>query len=261
MNPKTLRLSVPALAVLAALCSCSVKEDRTECPCCVTVMTETDSQCLVCFFDGGTSLLDRKTMLPEELTSGDNFTDVRKGPPSVCVLQTSGDALVSGNHTVSCREGMEADPVYAWSVSTLAEGEELLVRSSLQKQYAALTVYLAGDFPYDVRVESALGGLDLTGLSPTAGGGFSFRPQVEDGNCRFRILRQKDGEPIMLYSTDKEDGSVIDSVDLNRYISRAGYNWAAASLDDISIALDYVKMTITVSIDEWSDSEVFTLFE
>ena len=65
----------------------------------------------------------------------------------------------------------------------------------------------------------------------------------------------------MLYSVDREDGSVIDSVDLNRYISRAGYNWAAASLDDISIALDYVKMTITVSIDEWSDSEVFTLFE
>ena len=158
MNLKTLRLSVPALAVLAALCSCSVKEDRTECPCCVTVMTETDSQCLVCFFDGGTSLLDRKTMMPEELTSGDNFTDVRKGPLSVCVLQTSGDALVSGNHTGSCREGMEADPVYAWSVSTMAEGEELLVRSSLQKQYAGVTVFLAGDFPYDVRVESALGG-------------------------------------------------------------------------------------------------------
>ena len=265
MNLRTLRLYVEALAMLVILQSCSIKEDRSECPCRVSVKTQTNEECLVYFLDENTAILNKKTMLPDELCQGENYTDIRKGSLTVSVLQSPSEVLIRGSHIVSCRSGAEADPLYAWTVHTEAIGEDLLVQSSLQKQYAEVTVHLVGnaseEFPNEVKIQSALGGLDLYTLEAAKGEGFSIKPKVEDGACRFRILRQKNSEPIMLYLEDSEDGSVTDSVDLNRYIALSGYNWDADSLDDINVDIDYVKMTISISIEGWSDWEVFTLFE
>ena len=130
------------LAALALLPSCSIKEDRSVCPCYVSVVTEAGSDCLVSFFDASGSLLERKVIPAGQLRSGDNYTQVPRGPFHVSVLENMGSMLLDGGRRLECMEGRQAAPLYAFSVSAVAEGDAMTVEGTLQKQHAVVTVQL-----------------------------------------------------------------------------------------------------------------------
>ncbi len=259
MTSHSLKLLL-VLGSAALLASCSVKEDRMECPCHVSVKVDATSDCLVSFFTPDGTLLQRKMISAEELRSGENYTKIRKGDIYVSVLQNAGDMILDGR-VIRCQPGMDASPVYACCIPGAAVGEDLLVEGILQKQHSVVTLVFRNSddpvYPYDIKVSSSYNGLDLLTLEATKGE-FVCQPVIDsDLKAVFTMLRQVDTEPIYLYLLDKKTGAVVTTLDLNLYISRTGHTWGAEWLSDLNITIDYARMSLTIEVADWEEVSIF----
>lgn len=249
------------VALLTMAVSCTVKEDRTECPCYVSVQTDTDKECMVSFYSPDGMLLERRIISAEELVSGDNYTKVRKGDIYVSVVKNLGSMQFDGGHVISCIPGRESEPVFAFCKAAEAVEDELLVRGVLNKQYAMITVNLLNSteevYPYNVSLQSAYNGLDLISLEPV-GGAFHLLPVVDNQNkVVFLMLRQSQEAPIDLFLLNKQTGAVVASFDLNAYILATGYNWNAEYLGDITVTIDFAKASLIIYVEDWEEVFMF----
>ena len=66
------------------------------------------------------------------------------------------------------------------------------------------------------------------------------------------VPRQGDNS-LSLEVRDPEDG-LLRSFALGEYLHRAGYDWTAPSLEDVSILINYARSTIYLSTWYWSQS-------
>ncbi len=48
---------------------------------------------------------------------------------------------------------------------------------------------------------------------------------------------------------------------LGEYIARTGYDWDADALQDIYVKIDFLRLTVTVSVAGWEDGVTYTLVE
>lgn len=248
--------------LLQLLCSCSMKEDRMECPCYVSVKSDTEEDCLVTFYTSGGSIIDRKTMTAEELSSGENWTKIEKGDFQVSVLQGWRDMELSGVTVLSGRRGEESAGVYCASSAEYAVEDDLTVHEALQKQYADITLDFgdasAGLYPYSLKVTSSLHSLDILTLEAAAGS-YEIEPEVgSDNTAVFRMLRQSDTEPINIYMYDGITGEPVADFDLNWYILRTGYSWKAEYLSDIRVLIDFARLELTIHINDWNRVVTFS---
>lgn len=251
------------LGVAALLVSCSVKEDRMECPCYVSVKTDTQTDCLVSFFSPDGTLLGRRTITAAELRTGENYTKIKKGDIHVSVLQNMGGMLLQGSHIVQCQAGMESEPIYSCCIPGTASGEDLLVEGVLKKQHAVVTIVFKNStedvYPYDIRVSSSCNGLDLLSQKGTKGE-FVLQPGIDpELKSRFTMSRQLDTEPIYLYFLDKLTGGVVSTLDLSYYIGLTGYDWDAEYLADITITIDYARMSLSIEVADWNEVLTFKI--
>lgn len=256
---KILGLSV-CLGIM--VCSCSVKEDRMECPCYVSVQTETATDCLVSFYGADGSLFERRIIAAADLVSGDNYTKVTKGDFYVSVLQNQGAMVLSGGRIVECARGREAEPIFSWAKGERAVDDEMTVSGILQKQHAVVTlrfVHASGQaYPYDIRVAGQCNGLDLLSLQGSAGE-YVLQPAIGgDLECSFIMTRQSAGAGIVLYFLDKASGAVLGQLDLGRYIEMTGYSWETEYLGDINVLIDYARCSITIFVNDWEEGISFT---
>lgn len=249
------------LGIAASLAACSVKEDRMECPCYVSVKADARADCLVSFFSSEGALLERRIITADELTSGENYTKIRKGDIYVSVLQNMGDMLLSDTRIVRCQDGRESAPIYSCCIPGTAVGEDLLVEGLLRKQHAVVTLVFRNSdglvYPYDIKVSGACNGLDLLSQKAVEGE-FVFRPGIDDKlRASVTMSRQNSAEPIYLYLLDKQTGAVVATLDLGYYIRQTGYNWDAEYLADISIIIDYARMSLTIGVADWEEVLTF----
>lgn len=266
MKKKTMMKGLASLAlcfVASVLClpACSVKENRVECPCYVSVKTDIDETCVVSFYDEGGALIERKDMTAEELRSGKNWTAIPKGPFFTSVLSGKGSMVLSGGRLVECPRGGEASPIYSWAKGMVAEGDELVVDGVLQKQHAVVTLRFANpgaeEYPYDIRISFGCNALDLLSLKGSEG--FWQLDPVLDGalECSFLVTRQDPGRSITLEFFDRESGEAVGTLDLGRYILATGYSWDTEWLGDVNVLIDYAKSSVTIYINDWTEGATF----
>jgi len=177
------------------------------------------------------------------------------------VLENMGSMLLDGGRRLECMDGRQAAPLYAFSVSAVAEGDAMTVEGTLQKQHAVVTVQLRnadGDtYPYDVNVDSGRNAMDLISLQGLEGY-FHVSPEVDaQMKAVFMMSRQKAGEPINLYILDKRTGAVVATFDLNAYIAMTGYNWDAEWLADVTVTIDFSKSSLFISVSDWDEVFIF----
>lgn len=232
-----------------------------ECPCYVSVKTDTQTDCLVSFFSSDGTLLERRTIAAAELRSGENYTKVKKGDIYVSVLQNMGGMLLTGGRVVQCQTGRESEPIYSCSVPKTAVGDDLLVEGILQKQHAVVTLIFKNTsetvYPYNVKVSSSCNGLDLLSLKGTKGE-FTLQPSIDaEMKTKFTMSRQLSTEPIYLYFLDKLTGAAVATLDLSYYIGQTGYNWDAEYLADITITIDYARMSLSIQVADWEEVLTF----
>ena len=226
---------------LVALVSCSVKEDRGDCPCWLTV--EADNTVSVNGWFGTRSLF--------KVNGG--FIDKKVPRGLVDVVANIG--------SFSAPEGQQMDSLFARRIPVDTDGESAYARVTLCKNFATIELDFKdeddGRTDYDLLATGTISGVDARSLNPEEGS-FSFvpEPNTDGRGYAFRVPRQKDETLKLLLS---KDGNIVETIDLGHLIAKTGFDWKAESLGDIAILCDLPAHTFTITVKDWDGPVIFNI--
>ena len=240
-----LRLLVPAFL----LASCSVKEDRTDCPCLLSLDL--------------TGIPVLPVMLEVTGEDGYAYTQVVHGdtvivlpvPKGRVTVSAVGGALSEGDGSIRIPSGEEAPPLYLFHRVVSTEAEQYSLPVHLRKQFCSLELTFSGPPgfgpPFEVEVDGRVNGWESDG-SPSEGE-FSRRLLPgSDGNAVLRLPRQADDSLVMhIVFLDQ----VVRTFALGSYIESAGYDWEAQDLEDLTLQVDISVTGVALTSDFWGRSE------
>ena len=274
------------MAGMLLLSSCSVKEDRSGCPCWMTVempdlvgqdgeKVGQDGRSPVGAGDDGTIVLrlrgnsdedevDYSYQVTESVRVDAEFLEyeVPRGSVGVSVIEMPDRVGYDGDE-IRIPVGEQMDSLYGYFRMFYTRCESVLCDVELHKEFCTVSFTLGDEgyvSPYDLEVWGNVAGVSAWDLMPLEGD-FRFAPSPEDGVYRVRVPRQLDAslELVMLEMPDQvgHDGRaenervVVDRLPLGEYIARSGYDWAAEDLADVHIALDMEKQQVMITVSDW----------
>ena len=250
-----MRFGLHSLLVAAVLLSsCSVKEDREDCPC----RLEVDFMPFAAL--GGTpDLLVRSGDYPpvDGLRDGFNWhSDIRKGTYTVSVVRPGMQTQV-GTERITCPEGMMPDSVYAFAASVDCHAEKVRVSAQARKQFCTVTLREKETTSLQYAIRSRYAAFSRADLAPQpAPLAFSAR-RSPDAAIRFRLPRQGNDNGLRLeVRTDEGDAWVLP---LGEWMEKAGYDWTLPSLEDFQLELDFTATRINIRIPDWNGGETLTI--
>lgn len=236
--------------------SCSIKENREECPCTLTLDL---SKCMtgqtVTVIGSSTNhTFTRTVKVSKDSTSIKQ--SVSKGEVHLCAYSGIAE-MVSLNDILTIPAGKECDRILMNSYDILCKGESAVDTLYLHKQYAEITLRFidAVDeiFPYEITAKGNINGIDILSLDPVKGP-FEFRPTAEGEfgrEFKFRVPRQTDES----LTIEIWNGSTyLSTIELGKEINRNGFNWDKEDLDNIAIEIDYSHSEMSIQIIGWHDS-------
>ena len=247
------------LAVALMAGSCSVKEERAECPCWLRVFIEP-------FPHGGAAVSAYTTaqVLHDKVDAGDYPGCWEASVPRAFIgvsCHNRPASMTMEGSLVTIPKGNQCDSLYAHHAVVDCTGEEAEDHARLCKQFA--TVYMsfedAGDgkgCPYDVRIRGDVDGMDMESFKPHEGA-FEYAPaELQPLFYRFRVPRQRN-DSLTLELYDRKEGRHLDSLPLGEYIRKSGFDWEAQSLDDIVITVNFSKIEIEIKVSGWDADKVY----
>lgn len=238
------------LAVLFAG-ACSVKEDRTACPC----------RLVLDFRDVDTSLCRelnllvtrREEVVLSEVVEAEDFMEeyvayVPHGELRVNVWSGDG-GRAERKQGIVIPYGCECPPLYMHSFIADTRGESCREKICLRKNHCRLTIMMEGmeTIPYSLTFKGNVDGYGLDGR-PSLGDFSCVAYPADSGDSRALLPRQLDAS----LQLDIDDGtSVVKTFAIGEHIASSGYDWTAEDLDDLTIVLDYYITHIKVTVQGW----------
>lgn len=237
------------------LCSCTVKENRSVCPCELLVRSEfplkTDGSVLVSVIQDGTVV--RQGMMSREDFERDACTlTVPRRPSTVTVFSGITAMSAMEGKSLGIRRSYQCDEVYSTSCFAPLEADSYDCLVTLHKSYARLFLtVLALPEGARMRVSGTVDGYDLVSLEPSRGD-FDCSPEPSGAPSDFlvRLPRQKD-EGLCL-NVIYPDGK-MRSISLGAMISESGYSFDDPDLLDISLTVDLSKSYAFVHVFDWEN--------
>ena len=257
------------MAGMLLLSSCSVKEDRSGCPCWMTVeMPEQVGH------DGGRLDNDdcvglRLRVNSDEVEVGYSYQvteavkpdvgaleyEVPRGSVGVSVIgmpdRVGHDGIVGyDGDEIRIPVGEQMDSLYGFFRMFYTRCESVLCDVELHKEFCTVSFTLGDEgysSPYDIEVWGNVAGVSAWDLMPVKGD-FRYAPVQKNGVYQVRVPRQEDNslEMVML-----DDDDIVDSLPLGEYIARSGYDWTAEDLDDVNVALDLEMQQVMITVSGW----------
>ena len=227
---------------LVALVSCSVKEDRSDCPCWLTV--EAPKAISLNAWFGSHQILDNHR---------GGFVDHTVPRGIVEIIASYGK--------FAAEEGHQMDSLFAQRALVNTDGETAGHTVRLNKNFTTVELDFKdeddGLTVYDLLAIGTVSGVDERTLEPVEGIFRHVPDPVEDGRgYAFRVPRQKDNS---LALTLSYDGNVVEVIDLGYLIARSGFDWKSESLGDVSILCDLPAHTFTITVKEWEGPVIFDI--
>ena len=207
------------------MAACSIKEDRTPCPCWLSIdFTKVSQKNVNVAAWGDAELFSERIAVKDYLEPESYEKTVPKGYVHTSVISGERDMVRSGAH-LNIPLGHDADSIFAHAASVECLGEFAKDTAELHKQFARvfMTVEIpeGHEYPYTFRVCSDVCGMDMRDLSPVEG---EFRYDLRlgvDNISMFCIPRQKeDGGQLRILIYDK--GEVIETIPLAQWINKMG---------------------------------------
>ncbi len=248
---------LPSKRLIVFIClmicaGCSVKENRTFCPC----------RLVLDFSEVDTSVIRRADLLlaaddgyffTDVLEGGDFAADTMNPVPrgGVNVGVWSGAEGMVGSGGMVIPVGSDCPPVYFHSSFVDTDCEIVRDTVCMRKNHCRMTVRIehGSDSMWDLGLSGTVNGYHSDG-SPSSGE-FLCRLQTEDEDVYSAVLpRQTDNSLIM----DVDDGSgVMKRFSLGEYIEECGYDWTAPDLEDITVVIDVAFTELTLAIGGWDN--------
>jgi hypothetical protein len=247
-------------AILLLAASCSIKEDRSPCPCWLSIdLNRCTPKSVTVAAWGEDEIFCERVAVQDYQEEGSYEKTVPKGYVSTSVIGGERDMQRSGARLI-IPMGHDADSIYAHARSVECFGEFARDTAVLHKQFArvfmSVQIPQGHQYPYTFKACSDICGMDMRDLSPVEGD-FLLDLKLDEQNiCMFCIPRQKeDGGELRLLIYEEE--KVIETIPLADWIDRMGYNWLKKDLEDIYIGVDYAKAEVSISIKGWDDGVSF----
>lgn len=237
----------------AALVCCSVKEDRTACPCRVFLdmdgIDKDKVEYASVFLAGSADFIFRDSVDSQDF-SADYHVDVPRGEITLWVSYGVGKEGV-GPDGIIVTAGTEFPEIYMHHSQLDASGESVREKIDLNKSYCKITLCLNtdGGIPYQLELNGNVNGYCADGT--LSRGDFRYLMEVgEDGTCEVSVPRQSDNSLRLEVSDDTGNVRVFA---LGEYISASGYDWNEPDLRDLTVGLDYALTNVTVIMEGWDN--------
>ena len=279
-------LFVMWMAGMLLLSSCSVKEDRSGCPCWMTVdlsdvaesrWKSPEVQSCTEYQEITKSLESRQHIAESVLMrlrgnsdedaveyeyqmteavradAGTLEYEVPRGAVGVSAValgrEIPGQAGYDGDE-IRIPVGEQMDSLYGFFKIYHTRCESVLCDVDLHKEFCTVSFTLGKDgytSPYDIEVWGNVAGVSVWDLMPVQGD-FRYAPVHKNGVYQVRVPRQEDNslEMVML-----DDDDIVDSLPLGEYIARSGYDWTAEDLADVNVALDLEMQQVMITVSGW----------
>ena len=248
------------MAAIIFAASCSIKEDRSPCPCWLSIDFSRCTQNSVTVAAWGEEEIFSQRVAVQDYQESEIYEKtVPKGYVNTSVVTGEREMRRSGARLI-IPMGHDADSIYAHAGHIECFGEFAKDTAVLHKQFARVFVNVeipkGHDYPYTFKACSNVCGMDMRDLSPVEGD-FQIDLKLDQENiCMFCLPRQKeDGGNLRLLVY--EEGEVIETIPLAEWIARMGYNWLKKDLEDIYVGVDYAKAEVSISIKGWDDGYSF----
>lgn len=249
---------------VVAISSCSVKENRSLCPCRL-------------YFNIGEICPEKADSIVLNLSSADGFchsvtvpvaddgvfrVDVPKTLLYMNAYYMDRTADETGLYGMfSHQEGFvipesgQCPPVFLHSFQVDADTEELWLDVLPGKSYSRIDIQFADAENLDSRihVKGNVCGYGLDGRPADGRFIFELKPDGE-GVCSVRVPRQEDNSLVLTLSSG--DGYEKNFA-LGEYISESGFDWTAFDLENILVEIDYSRTEITFKISNWEKTVHF----
>lgn len=254
---------IPLLVVSVLTLSCSVKEDRSGCPCALcldlTAVREKvrDEDYPVLLRVEG-ERTDYTGWLDEEDCSG--FFQIVVPDKRVRVWVVAGDeGLFDGGVLIPA--GYDSPPLTWWSGEVDTSGETAFCKVLPQKDYCLLTLRIDGPFgnrmPYQLTVRGRIGGFARPG-EPFPGD-FSYTPPIsvplpggklQDLVREYQVFLPRQTDNSLRIEVESFGGG-RRSFALGEYMAASGYDWTAGDLEDLTVEIDCALTDILLSGGIW----------
>ncbi|MBQ1209675.1 MAG: hypothetical protein IIX64_04300 [Bacteroidales bacterium] len=254
------------LVVSSGLLSCSIKENRLDCPCHLYLDLSSVSRhafdSLDVFLSSQKGIRCLSVPLPED-PSAPYLLEVEKSP-----LQLQVCALENGTLWLSDPEedilkipmGQQCPPVFTHFSYLDTRGDECVEKIQLRKNFCTLDITMVGndptqDYPFSLWIQGNVNGYDEQGRPNEGVFGVPLYP-TRKGKCAVRVPRQKDDSLALSLC---KNGEVLAEFALGNYMRMGGYDWSLADLKDISLKIDCAYLKIEVEIGLWKESYHFSV--
>lgn len=247
------------MAFACIVTACSVKEDRSACPCRLVMdFSEVDTVLVSCahvnMFRAGETVADCE-MPPAEYFPLCSFT-VPRSELYLNVYSGEDDHLVQGKG-LSIPYGEDCPMVYMHSRRIDAVSDVVRETVVMNKNHCVLSIRLEkeDELDYGLCVKGKVNGYGLDGKP--ASGDFSYMPGKDGEGMYVAVVpRQVDSSLIL----EVDDGSdVIKSFALGEYIIAGGYDWDAPDLGDISVSIDWALTHVSLTVQGWDWIEEYEI--
>lgn len=255
------------MAAVALCAGCSIKEDRSLCPCSlvldfsgVAVDVVESSEVYVNAADGFLycDAEAAQSIFTEEF-SGEvrqiYKVDVPKTKVSVSVVSGHGHFYSQGRG-ISIPLGEQCPPVYMHYSEMDAAVEKYEETVFLHKDYCEITVKMlasSGEYPFDLTVKGNINGFATDRTVVPGDFSYTFVPD-SGGSGSVRVPRQTDASLVLQI---RDGNRVLREFAIGEYIAESGYDWTAENLSDIDVAIDYANSNLSINVEGWSDSFEF----
>lgn len=242
---------------VTAFLSCSILEERTECPCITElyISREYRNDLRLSFWIRDS--LSHCEAVDYGVFRGGYNVLLPRTYSRLCAVKADRDNLGYGNVVVA--KGSQMDSVYAYGNLLDCRGETASDTICLNKQFATMLLKfknLTPDLcPFDMKVTGNVCGFSLPYFRPLDGEFECELVMREDTTALVRVPRQKD-DSMELVFTRKEDGQLWDVVHLGRAIESSGYSWAEDNLSDMVMYVDFSRMDCSMTVEYWGEVDL-----
>lgn len=251
------KLLLTSLAALVVLSSCTIKENRTDCPAYLDLAVTRQADSVFhsgrawCYLFDGSGTVSASDPL-SGMNGRDTLLSYTIRPKRSVTAITSNREVVGGKVTVT--PGSEMCELYSYRKDITCFQEQVTDRIDRQdKQFCLLTLVLSDEALHlasglKANVKGNYNGLSYPLLKATEGQ-FAFTSAFADnGTATVRLPRQ--GGP-GLFLRLVQPGGFVSEYDLYEGMVSLHYDWYKDSLDDLTLKVNLNTVTGNLVIEDW----------
>ena len=253
-SEKGVRNHIACLVTLAGVVvssSCSIKEDRTLCPCQLLFTISCTDKAMAehaevqITSDAGFVWTDRVPLSEAEYSVSVPGTDLH-------MRAWAGYGEVDVGQGIMIPTGQDCPRVYMHDSDIRPSGESFRTDVVLRKNHCVMTLLVVGDdrINAELRLKGNVAGYDAVG-NPYPG---EFDYILDDDGLApgYTAVLPRQTDASMMLVIDDGTGNHREFA-LGRYIVASGYDWASPDLGDVTVTLDYAQTEIRLVIEGWEN--------